>query len=179
MKAELSTSLALLCFGAVVHANVPIQQTAAEPGFVCNFQIQTSVVPGQPASAYRFDKLFLNGAEYGGPAANTAASLDGRGRSWCYNGTHVGEGPAAAPPSIAYGTGLKLEAFMNVKTLWNPVWATSWMVSGTPTPSKSGFWKVVLGKPIVWTQQNKNYYEIRWGGWLGKPSPISSVYREF
>src|ERR1700712_2367983 len=60
MKFELLASVALLSLGDVVRAELQAQEAIPEPQLICGFKIQTSVKAGQPASAARFDKLFLN-----------------------------------------------------------------------------------------------------------------------
>jgi hypothetical protein len=98
-----------------------------------------------------------------------SARLGVTGRSWCYNGTNIGEGPLTAPPGTAFGFGLSLERPQSMRNLWHNVWASSWMMPGTPTQATTGFWKVVPGKPIAWTQPpDISGYDIRFGGFLGK-----------
>jgi hypothetical protein len=164
MKLELSSIIQLLSLGVSATAiNLP-RQTTPDPGFVCDFTIRTTVVPGQPPSTSRFNNLYLNGGGY--KQSHKVKLAPEGGQTWCYNGTHIGNGPVTAPPSTAYGFGLNLEYQENGEDRWSHVWSTNWMASNTPTTSLTGFWKVLPGRKIEWT--NKKEDGIRFGGWLGK-----------
>jgi hypothetical protein len=164
MKLELLTFLAFLSLGT--------GQTAPDPAIVCRFWIRTSVLPGQSASASRFDNLFLDGARPHSPAATSAVLLvdPAKGRQWCYNGSHIGE---PAGPGWA-DDGLSLPAAGTASYRWTPLMATNDNEAGIGR-SYYGHWKVVPGKTIEWTLSDTNPYGLTFKGFLGMSELPSSL----
>jgi hypothetical protein len=141
---------------------------AADPGYIGNFQIITSVRANQSASAAKYDKLLVQGSEYGGPMRTNTARLGKTSYDYFYyNGSNIASTDGGLPGGWPFTGGLKLLAPESSRELWTPVTATIWMTDNGRQHWE--YFKVVPEQPIVWTKPaDPSGYGVNWQGWLGK-----------
>jgi hypothetical protein len=150
---------------------------AVDPGYISHFQIITSVRANQPASAAKYDKLLLQGGEYGGPSRTNTARLANTSYDYFYyNGTHISSQDGGLSGGFAFIPGLKLREPESLRELWTPVTATIWMTDDGRQHTE--YFKVVPEQPIVWTNPpSPSGYGVNWQGWLGKLAQYSTLLR--